>query len=119
MLARSWQGCTSMSVCVCVCGRARAGCVVGLAANIACLLSVLLQPYMPAVSRTIQEQLCAPEYCNVLTSGEVYCYLPQGHTIGTVSCTSTPAHNHLHFATMLVLCQYLSTRPYCNPSSDR
>lgn len=61
--------------------RARAGSVLSLAANIACLLSVMLQPYMPATSQTIQAQLNAPKTCNVLTESFV-CYLPPGHQIG-------------------------------------
>ncbi|XP_051865336.1 methionine--tRNA ligase, cytoplasmic [Pristis pectinata] len=64
--------------------RKRAGTVTGVAVNLACLLSVLLQPYMPSVSRTIQTQLGAPEACNVLVDRFV-CYLPTGHRIGTVS----------------------------------
>ncbi|KAK2171758.1 hypothetical protein NP493_1029g04013 [Ridgeia piscesae] len=63
--------------------RARAGTVTGLAANIACLLSVMVQPYMPQVSATIQSQLNAPPECNVLTNSFL-CYLPAGHHIGQV-----------------------------------
>ena len=37
--------------------RARAGSLLGVCANIVCLLSVMLQPYMPEVSRQIQEQI--------------------------------------------------------------
>ena len=37
--------------------RARAGSVIGLATNVSWLISVLLQPYMPAVSAEIQTQL--------------------------------------------------------------
>ena len=40
--------------------KARAGTVVGLSVNMACLLSVLIQPYMPALSAEIQTQLAAP-----------------------------------------------------------
>ena len=36
---------------------ARAGSLMGLHANIVCLLSVMLSPYMPQVSQQIQEQL--------------------------------------------------------------
>ena len=35
----------------------QAGSVIGLCANIVCLLSVMLQPYMPHVSKEIQNQL--------------------------------------------------------------
>ena len=45
---------TYTSLCIC---RARAGSLLGVCANIVCLLSVMLQPYMPEVSRQIQEQL--------------------------------------------------------------
>lgn len=37
--------------------RARAGSLLGVCANIVCLLTVMLQPYMPEVSRQIQEQI--------------------------------------------------------------
>ncbi|XP_041097683.1 methionine--tRNA ligase, cytoplasmic isoform X2 [Polyodon spathula] len=64
--------------------RKRAGTVTGVAVNVACLLSVMLQPYMPSVSASIQEQLLAPAQCNVLAD-EFVCILPGGHKIGTVS----------------------------------
>lgn len=64
--------------------RSRAGAVVSLAANIGCVLSVLLQPYMPEVSATIQKQLNAPDTCNVVYEDFV-CHLPAGHNIGKVS----------------------------------
>ena len=37
--------------------RRRAGTVVGIGTNIVCLLSVVLQPYMPDFSKQIQEQV--------------------------------------------------------------
>ncbi|XP_037073303.1 LOW QUALITY PROTEIN: methionine--tRNA ligase, cytoplasmic-like [Pollicipes pollicipes] len=62
--------------------RRRAGSVIALSANISCLLSVMLQPYMPETSATIQRQLCAPDAVNVL--GDAFaCALPAGHRIGT------------------------------------
>ncbi|XP_041036224.1 methionine--tRNA ligase, cytoplasmic [Carcharodon carcharias] len=64
--------------------RSRAGTVTGVAVNVACLLSIMLLPYMPSVSATIQSQLQAPEDCNTLTDRFV-CMLPAGHKIGTVS----------------------------------
>ncbi|XP_066564500.1 methionine--tRNA ligase, cytoplasmic [Amia ocellicauda] len=64
--------------------RQRTGTVTGVAVNLACLLSVMLQPYMPTVSATIQEQLHAPPHCNTL-SGKFVCMLPAGHRIGTIS----------------------------------
>ncbi len=57
--------------------------MVGVAANIACLLSVLVQPYMPEVSKTIQGQLNAPQECNVIAESFVS-FLPTGHKIGQV-----------------------------------
>ena len=63
--------------------RHRAGTVVGLAANIACLVSVMLQPYMPQVSETIRDQLQAPSECLVL-SDKFVCLLKAGHSIGKV-----------------------------------
>ncbi|XP_044299033.1 methionine--tRNA ligase, cytoplasmic isoform X1 [Varanus komodoensis] len=62
----------------------RASTVIGVAVNIASLLSVILQPYMPTMSATIQEQLCVSAHCNVVTNDFV-CTLPAGHQIGTVS----------------------------------
>ena len=37
--------------------RARAATITAVCANMCCLLSVMLQPYMPAVSRELQDQL--------------------------------------------------------------
>ncbi|XP_053226675.1 methionine--tRNA ligase, cytoplasmic isoform X1 [Podarcis raffonei] len=62
----------------------QASTVIGVAVNIASLLSVILQPYMPSVSAAIQEQLCIPADYNVVTNDFV-CTLPAGHQIGTVS----------------------------------
>ncbi|XP_030838762.1 methionine--tRNA ligase, cytoplasmic [Strongylocentrotus purpuratus] len=62
----------------------RAGTVIGLAANISCLLSVILQPFMPETSATIQAQLQAPAECYVLVE-EFVCYLDKGHKIGKPS----------------------------------
>ncbi|XP_012632540.2 methionine--tRNA ligase, cytoplasmic isoform X1 [Microcebus murinus] len=65
--------------------RQRAGTVTGLAVNIAALLSVMLQPYMPTVSTTIQDQLQLPRpACSILLTNFL-CTLPAGHQIGTVS----------------------------------
>ncbi|XP_006897651.1 PREDICTED: methionine--tRNA ligase, cytoplasmic [Elephantulus edwardii] len=65
--------------------RQRAGTVTGLAVNIAALLSILLQPYMPTVSATIQAQLqLPPPVCSILPTNFL-CTLPAGHQIGTVS----------------------------------
>ncbi|XP_075966818.1 methionine--tRNA ligase, cytoplasmic isoform X1 [Anarhichas minor] len=68
--------------------RQRAGTVTGVSVNIACLLSVMLLPYMPAVSQTISDQLNAPQSCiNTMLqgTGTFVCCLSAGHRIGTVS----------------------------------
>ncbi|KAM6364797.1 methionine--tRNA ligase, cytoplasmic isoform 2-T2 [Pluvialis apricaria] len=64
--------------------RQRAGTVTGVAVNMASMLAVLLQPYMPSVSLAIQGQLCIPPDCFVL-SHDFTCTLPPGHRVGTVS----------------------------------
>ncbi|XP_074021010.1 methionine--tRNA ligase, cytoplasmic isoform X2 [Numenius arquata] len=64
--------------------RQRAGTVTGVAVNMASLLAVLLQPYMPSVSSAIQRQFCIPPDCCVL-SHDFTCTLPPGHHVGTVS----------------------------------
>ncbi|XP_070814645.1 methionine--tRNA ligase, cytoplasmic isoform X2 [Chaetodon trifascialis] len=68
--------------------RQRAGTVTGVSVNIACLLSVMLLPYMPTVSQTIRDQLNAPQSCvNTMLqgTGTFVCALSAGHRIGTVS----------------------------------
>ncbi|XP_039864387.1 methionine--tRNA ligase, cytoplasmic isoform X1 [Simochromis diagramma] len=68
--------------------RQRAGTVTGVSVNIACLLSVMLSPYMPAVSQTIRDQLNAPPSCiNTMLEGNgtFVCSLSAGHRIGAVS----------------------------------
>ncbi|XP_065128536.1 methionine--tRNA ligase, cytoplasmic isoform X1 [Paramisgurnus dabryanus] len=68
--------------------RQRAGTVTGVSVNVACLLSVLLEPYMPTVSQTIRTQLQAPPTCTaamMTETGRFICTLPAGHRIGTVS----------------------------------
>ncbi|XP_077339727.1 methionine--tRNA ligase, cytoplasmic isoform X1 [Lithobates pipiens] len=62
----------------------RAGTVTGLAVNMAALLSIMLQPYMPTISSVIREQLLMPEEANVLTN-DFPCILQSGHHIGNVS----------------------------------
>ncbi|OXB75044.1 UNVERIFIED_CONTAM: hypothetical protein H355_001451, partial [Colinus virginianus] len=63
--------------------RQRAGTVTGVAVNVAALLAVLVQPYMPTVSAAIQAQLCLPPECSVL--GHVFtCTLLPGHRVGTL-----------------------------------
>ncbi|XP_068171817.1 methionine--tRNA ligase, cytoplasmic isoform X2 [Antennarius striatus] len=68
--------------------RQRAGTVTGVSVNIACLLSVMLFPYMPTVSQTIRDQLNTPQSCiNTMMqgTGTFVCVLSAGHRIGTVS----------------------------------
>ncbi|XP_074498772.1 methionine--tRNA ligase, cytoplasmic isoform X2 [Sebastes fasciatus] len=68
--------------------RQRAGTVTGVSVNIACLLSVMLLPYMPTVSQTIRDQFNAPQSCvNTMLqgTGTFVCSLSAGHRIGTVS----------------------------------
>ncbi|XP_047438327.1 methionine--tRNA ligase, cytoplasmic isoform X1 [Mugil cephalus] len=68
--------------------RQRAGTVTGVSVNIACLLSVMLSPYMPAVSQIIRDQLNAPQSCidtMLQGSGSFVCALRAGHRIGRVS----------------------------------
>ncbi|XP_041835884.1 methionine--tRNA ligase, cytoplasmic isoform X2 [Melanotaenia boesemani] len=68
--------------------RQRAGTVTGVSVNIACLLSVMLLPYMPAVSQTIRDQLNAPQSCiytMLQGTGTFACALNPGHRIGNVS----------------------------------
>ncbi|KAK3927898.1 Methionine--tRNA ligase, cytoplasmic [Frankliniella fusca] len=64
--------------------RKRAGTNVGLAANIACLLSVLIQPYMPQISKVMQEQMNCPVSVNLITE-TANMLLPAGHRIGKPS----------------------------------
>uniref|UniRef100_A0A672FDX1 Methionine--tRNA ligase, cytoplasmic n=1 Tax=Salarias fasciatus TaxID=181472 RepID=A0A672FDX1_SALFA len=68
--------------------RRRAGTVTGVSVNIACLLSVMMLPYMPEVSQTIRDQLNAPQSCigtMLQGSGAFVCSLNAGHRIGAVS----------------------------------
>ncbi|XP_019952461.2 methionine--tRNA ligase, cytoplasmic [Paralichthys olivaceus] len=68
--------------------RQRAGTVTGISVNIACLLSVMLLPYMPTVSQTIRDQLNAPQsglHTMFQGTGNFVCSLRAGHRIGTVS----------------------------------
>ncbi|XP_064354754.1 methionine--tRNA ligase, cytoplasmic isoform X3 [Dromaius novaehollandiae] len=64
--------------------RQRAGTVTAVAVNMASLLAVMAQPYMPGVSAAIQAQLRIPPGCFVL-GHDFPCTLPAGHRVGTVS----------------------------------
>ncbi|XP_046390928.1 methionine--tRNA ligase, cytoplasmic [Ischnura elegans] len=61
--------------------RKKGGSVVGLCANLACLLSMLLSPYMPETARQLHQQLNAPPEAMVIPN-HFYCLLPAGHKIG-------------------------------------
>uniref|UniRef100_A0A671SEK6 Methionine--tRNA ligase, cytoplasmic n=1 Tax=Sinocyclocheilus anshuiensis TaxID=1608454 RepID=A0A671SEK6_9TELE len=68
--------------------RRRAGTVTGVSVNVACLLSAVLEPYMPSVSHTIRQQLQAPHTCVsaiLQNTGTFICTLPAGHRISAVS----------------------------------
>lgn len=73
--------------------RSEAGTVVGVSANLACLLSIMVQPYMPEVSQTIQTQINVNNTINVITE-EVTCLLQPGHTIAKVG-HHKPQSNYL------------------------
>ena len=59
--------------------KSRAGTVVGLSVNLACLLSVLVQPYLPTLSNKLQDQLAAPKEVNVIPE-QFHLMLPTGST---------------------------------------
>ncbi len=65
--------------------RHRAGTVTGVAVNMAALLSIMMQPYMPTVSTTIQTQLQLPPAVCAALPTNFPCLLPAGHQIGIVS----------------------------------
>ncbi|KAK3757029.1 hypothetical protein RRG08_041805 [Elysia crispata] len=64
--------------------KCRAGSVVSVSAQVVCLLSVLLNPYMPQTSATIQQQLQAPTSVNIITDSFLPS-LPVGHKISKPS----------------------------------
>jgi len=65
--------------------RARAGTVVGLSVNLACLLCVLIQPYMPAMAARLEQQLAVPAGRLARLPTTLHCFLPAGHSIGEPS----------------------------------
>jgi methionyl-tRNA synthetase len=65
--------------------RARAGTVVGLSVNLACLLCVLIQPYMPAMAARLERQLAVPAGRLARLPRLFHCFLPAGHQIGEPS----------------------------------
>lgn len=64
-------------------GKKRAGTIIGVAANIAYHVSVLLYPIMPTISATIREQ-CGLPALPLFTPFPI-CYLKAGHKIGQPS----------------------------------
>ncbi|XP_005098473.2 methionine--tRNA ligase, cytoplasmic [Aplysia californica] len=92
----------------------RAGCVVSLCANVSCLLSVLLQPYMPSISATIQGQLQAPSTVNVIT-GEFVAMLKPGHQIGKPS----PLFQKIEASTMADLKARFEGKPAEKPAPKK
>ena len=78
--------------------------MVGFAANISAMLSILLQPYMPETCEKLQAQMNI--HCNQIPeSGKFCCILKAGHQIGKVSiwCFQTFSlkiylyNSHCHF----------------------
>ncbi|XP_076437456.1 methionine--tRNA ligase, cytoplasmic-like [Babylonia areolata] len=92
----------------------RAGGVVSLSANVSCLLSVLLQPYMPSVSATIQTQLNAPPDVNVVTDAFI-CRLRPGHQIGKPS----PLFQKIEAATIADLKAKFAGKPAPPKATDK
>ncbi|BFZ06408.1 hypothetical protein BsWGS_09447 [Bradybaena similaris] len=90
--------------------KTRAGSVVSLCGQVSCLLSVLLQPYMPSTSAIIQEQLQAPATINIIT-GDFLAFLPTGHKIGTPS----PLFQKIENTTIAELKQKFAGKPEEKP----
>lgn len=61
--------------------KVRAGTIIGLSVNVACLTAVLMQPYMPDYSEQLQRQLNLPQDRFVVTS-DFQEMLLNGHQIG-------------------------------------
>ena len=71
--------------------RARAGTVIGICCNIACLLAILLKPYMPVTADILKEQLQAPDDVWIIVP-EFTVLLPSGHKLGKVRSMELPRH---------------------------
>ena len=67
--------------------RIRAGTVTSVGVNLACLLSVLLEPYMPTTANIIWEQMNAPKAVTKSLTLKFTEMLPAGHKLNTVSNT--------------------------------
>nr|XP_039252310.1 methionine--tRNA ligase, cytoplasmic-like [Styela clava] len=63
----------------------RAGTVTSVGVNLSCLLSILLEPYMPATSRIIWEQMNAPAYFTTTFPQRFVQFLPEGHKLNKPS----------------------------------
>lgn len=63
-------------------GRERAGTILGLGANVAALLSVLLLSFMPETSQLIQKQINFK--CNLFASNSLIHFLRPKHKINKV-----------------------------------
>jgi len=61
----------------------RAGSVVGLCVNAACLLSVIMSPFMPGLARRLQQQLNVDPSAFPVLGDKFSCLLAPGHKIGT------------------------------------
>lgn len=64
--------------------RARAGSVMGLSANVSCLLSLLMDPYMPSIAQQLRDQLNFPCEKKVITS-YFRQFLSEGHPMNKPS----------------------------------
>ncbi|KAJ8941660.1 hypothetical protein NQ314_010305 [Rhamnusium bicolor] len=60
----------------------RAGTVIGICCNLACLLATLLQPYMPDTSASLKKQLNTSNVVIVPSNLEIVTLLPAGHKLG-------------------------------------
>ncbi|XP_035227960.1 methionine--tRNA ligase, cytoplasmic-like [Stegodyphus dumicola] len=61
--------------------KAKAGTILGLSANICCLLCTLLEPYMPDTFKNLKTQLNTEQSLHILINDFV-CLLPKDHKIG-------------------------------------
>ncbi|ERL92272.1 methionine--tRNA ligase, cytoplasmic [Dendroctonus ponderosae] len=63
-------------------GKLRGGTVVGVCANLSCLLATLLQPYLPETSEKLKAQLNCEYFVLNPENIEIINLLPTGHSIG-------------------------------------
>ncbi|XP_046604889.1 methionine--tRNA ligase, cytoplasmic isoform X1 [Neodiprion virginianus] len=63
----------------------KAGTVIGVCSNLACLLSALLGPYMPSTSRELRAQLGLDKISYGYIPDTIMTFLPAGHKIGKPS----------------------------------